>query len=556
MRLLPGLTSSEATFSTINGWLQECTTEHVGCVRQSLSRPTNYLDKVRILEIQERTLLLVKASESLHSAGYVCLSHCWGSGRDVVRTTADNVEEHSTKGIRIDLLPLTFRDAVETCRRLQITHIWIDSLCIIQDSDQDWRLQAAFMADIYENARLTIAASTAKNPTEGLFRQTHRSYVGEPLPGYQSVYIRQIPITITRPDLPLLGRGWVFQELSLSPRTIHFLKDEVMWQCQSKREQESLSTDMACLDRIFFRPIISSVDDEDLRRQWYEIVEAYSIRSLTFQKDRLPAIAAMAIRMQDQRSGDRYLAGLWQSSLCFDLLWYTLQGHISFIDVEPINSISARIASCSDPANSVPSWSWASIPYGVHWDSTKSVVLSCVEVLNISYTIIGPGVSGDIKSAEITLRAPLICFDCIGVEPEMTKRLFPRKDELDDRHTCRCTEFPATGKLACAYLYWDLREKRYTNLVDNVIKRALVMAVEDDDDECLFIAIIVKEAQRPGTWIRLGCAAIQTENYFDAKEAWDKAEKYRKPFPPEKVQEYRDKLATALETQTRVITLV
>jgi hypothetical protein len=514
-------------------------------MQQSLCRPTNYLNRIRILKIQEDTLLLVGYSDSLHTSGYACLSHCWGSGQDMVETTTDNVHAHSTKGIEIALLPLTFRDAVQTCRRLQITHIWIDSLCIIQHNDEDWRLQAAFMADIYENARLTIAASTAKNPTEGLFRQTHRSYVGQPLPGYQSVYIRQIPITITRPDLPLLGRGWVFQELSLSPRTIHFLKDEVMWQCQSKREQESLSTDMACLDSIFFRPMISSVDDEDLRLQWYRIVEAYSMRRLTFQKDRIPAIAAIAIRIQDQRPGDRYLAGLWQSSLCFDLLWFTIRGQPRYIDRKLFNPTSARIASCSDPMNPMPSWSWASVPHRVRWNSTRSVVLSCVEVLDISYTILGPDVSGEIKRAEITLKAPLICFDCIN-------------HELNDMHTSCCTEVAAIGEITYEHLRWDTDGWNNNDLHDKPGKRALVLATEQGDDKCLFLAIIVKETQRPGTWIRLGWAAIQTKDYFDAEYIWENFEENTSsmPFRSERYQKYRENLITVLEPQTRVITLV
>jgi hypothetical protein len=76
-------------------------------------------------------------------------------------------------------------------------------------------------------------------------------------------------------------------------------------------------------DEVYFYPKVSFVDDHDVRQVWYDIVTAYSWRRLTVQKDRLPAIAAMVTRMQDQRPDDRYLAGLWQSSLCCDMLWYT-----------------------------------------------------------------------------------------------------------------------------------------------------------------------------------------------------------------------------------------
>jgi hypothetical protein len=41
-----------------------------------------------------------------------------------------------------------------------------------------------------------------------------------------------------------------------------------------------------------------------------------------------------------------------------------------------------------------------------------------VEVVGISYTVIGPDVSGDVKSTGITIQAPLICFDCMRIEPQ------------------------------------------------------------------------------------------------------------------------------------------
>jgi len=42
-------------------------------------------------------------------------------------------------------MPLTFQHAIIFTRRLGFRHIWIDSLCIIQDSKPDWEEQAAKM---------------------------------------------------------------------------------------------------------------------------------------------------------------------------------------------------------------------------------------------------------------------------------------------------------------------------------------------------------------------------------------------------------------------------
>jgi hypothetical protein len=162
---------------------------------------------VRFLEIKKNTVLLTTRTDMALSAGYACLSHCWGSGADIVKTLGDNLQTHLSEGIRIDVLPATFKDAVEICRRLHIAFLWIDSLCIIQDNEDDWRMQAASMADIYENSRITIAASAAKDSTEGCFRGIDEFHAGHALPAHPGVYVRRELDDIHQ--WPLLQRGWV-----------------------------------------------------------------------------------------------------------------------------------------------------------------------------------------------------------------------------------------------------------------------------------------------------------------------------------------------------------
>jgi hypothetical protein len=207
-----------------------------------------------------------------------------------VRTIKGNTQIHSSVGLELDQLPLTFRDVVEVSRRLHITYVWIDSLCIIQDSDEDWRFEAASMADIYENAHITITASSAKDSTEGCFRKTHWSCVGQPLPGYPGAYIHRgptLPSGLQQPEWPLFERGWAFQELTLFPRIIHFGNEEVIWRCRSKFSHEaSLSNHDDSTYAATFSPDLSLAEGRELQEQWYNIVNAYSNRKLFFLKDR------------------------------------------------------------------------------------------------------------------------------------------------------------------------------------------------------------------------------------------------------------------------------
>jgi hypothetical protein len=52
-------------------------------------------------------------------------------------------------------LPRTFRDAVEATRELGVEFLWIDSLCILQDSVDDWDIESNRMHDVYRYSYLT-----------------------------------------------------------------------------------------------------------------------------------------------------------------------------------------------------------------------------------------------------------------------------------------------------------------------------------------------------------------------------------------------------------------
>lgn len=47
--------------------------------------------------------------------------------------------------IPVAQLPKTFRDAMQISMCLGISYLWIDSLCILQDSAADWLRESALM---------------------------------------------------------------------------------------------------------------------------------------------------------------------------------------------------------------------------------------------------------------------------------------------------------------------------------------------------------------------------------------------------------------------------
>jgi hypothetical protein len=64
-------------------------------------------------------------------------------------------------------LPQTIQDAITVSKKLRIKHIWVDALCLIQDSTEDWEKESARMASVYQNAFVTIAATSASASDQG-----------------------------------------------------------------------------------------------------------------------------------------------------------------------------------------------------------------------------------------------------------------------------------------------------------------------------------------------------------------------------------------------------
>lgn len=196
---------------------------------------------------------LVENKLRIVTGRYATLSHRWGNHQTCI-TTKSNISDHRC-GIPWPTIPKTFRDAMIYCLKLGIEYIWIDALCIIQDSPRDWQQQSAEMAGIYKNSYLTLSATTATNDSAGCFSmdrsapaQSNKSLSGKDSP----IYIREKLRHWTDPGggilkerFPLFTRAWVFQERILSTRTLHFCDRELVWECAETTicECDSVSVD-------------------------------------------------------------------------------------------------------------------------------------------------------------------------------------------------------------------------------------------------------------------------------------------------------------------------
>ena len=199
---------------------------------------------------------------------YIALSHLW-STIPLPETTISNFQQRC-RNIPWMALSKTFQEAISLTRGLGIRYLWIDSLCIIQDSTSDWETEARNMSSIYTNSYLTIAATSAADSSEGLLRPrcTNVQDSNNEEPDFIHEYeierksqhdsssqnylifarlqlkyshecLLAMDYKVTHAKMaPLLRRAWVLQERLLSPRIMHFCSDELVWECREGMDCE------------------------------------------------------------------------------------------------------------------------------------------------------------------------------------------------------------------------------------------------------------------------------------------------------------------------------
>lgn len=237
-------------------------------------------------------------------------------------------------------LPQTFQDAVTVARHLRINYLWVDSLCIVQDTE-DLGYQISKMGHIYAGAKLVLAADCAACTSAGfLQRRTYGSQKYQHrlpdaiLKGLKTVTVHHCGIlhNIHRPFVaatsdaryhglllrrnPVFTRAWCFQERLLARKILHFTADELIWECRTFIDCEcgALShsgegyykTPRTEFDAALAKEIITG--DPKLNTFWETIVQFYTSCKLTEPSDSLRAISGVARFLHHEKLG-HYFCG-------------------------------------------------------------------------------------------------------------------------------------------------------------------------------------------------------------------------------------------------------
>jgi hypothetical protein len=209
-------------FNLIHSWLAKCS-EHSNCPNS-----TQVALPKRIIEVSsdpDVALRLYLPNGDIGS--YIVLTHCWG-GSNIKKLTGSQIASFQ-EGIDVDSLPRNFVDTLTITRQLGFQYLWIDALCIIQDSAEDWAEESPKMASIYGQAALMLSATAPENCHSGILNDRHAHY-SPALGRKKNLYLRQ---HLLRWDWdiqhsPLARRGWATQERILAPRIVHFTQCQMI----------------------------------------------------------------------------------------------------------------------------------------------------------------------------------------------------------------------------------------------------------------------------------------------------------------------------------------
>ena len=424
-------TFSDGSRALARHWLNECSNNHQSCMSTAGSkcRPTRL---IKIEPLPSGFQLFLDTTSRLET--YITLSYCWGSKRPL-RLLKSNLAKFVVH-IAWESLPQVFKDAVVATSYLGIGFLWIDALCIIQDSQEDWYEQSTKMSEVYQNAWCNLSALDTEDSTEAMISpriaKDHAPIFlyseCEDGPPQRYNLIQSDWWTQGVERAAVNRRAWVLQERLLARRILHFGRNQLFWECKVLRACEQWPAGRLLTDRQGWDPSYAhrlaqmiTVGDgsqtqpfhqkndrmkrsSEMNFVWGCILHRYTACNLTMPGDKLVAISGIVKQLQQAQS-DEYFAGLWKREFIHSLLWLYPHG-----GRRPVTYRA-------------PSWSWASLEGEAenHRPCTDCVAMASMESVKIS-SVTGDA-TGAIKEGILNLKCrthPSFCHSRDGLSLKLS----------------------------------------------------------------------------------------------------------------------------------------
>ncbi|RDL39593.1 uncharacterized protein BP5553_03933 [Venustampulla echinocandica] len=346
---------SDASRHQIQRWLAECA-DHNQCPGQAETILPTRVIEVAPVGSPDRPRLVVTAGKK---GRYAALSYCWGSN-SYGELNQSNLNEY-IQTLCLNLLPQTLRDAIAVTKSISVPYLWVDALCILQDSDNDKSHEMSMMEGVYRDSLVAIVAANSEGATHGFLQPRKTPLESFTLPfrvsesQFGTMSVRELEaMEYDESSEPINERAWTLQESLLAHRYLIYSSHTLQWRCNagvrnfgnslhlvSYAEEDKYSHSFSTLNK-------PASDSEGELKRWIRLVNLYSKRSASLPHDKLNAISAVA-REFSPSLGHQYFAGLWEFSILWQLTWVTSCSW----DSETVNT--------RPEVYRAPSWSWASI---------------------------------------------------------------------------------------------------------------------------------------------------------------------------------------------------
>ncbi|GKZ88823.1 hypothetical protein AnigIFM59636_009359 [Aspergillus niger] len=343
-------------FTLVRSWLQDCekSPDH-DCV-SNLSEPIDII----LIDVHDNRLVRRRSN-----VRYLALSYVWGQAGGL-ETLNENYETLQDKGAlspdRSDI-PRTIADSMMLVLELQERYLWVDRLCILQDSEQK-HATIRDMGKIYSHALLTIFALSGADANNGLPGVRPHSRPSQTIEKVRTArFLSALPSLGDSLKMSLHNtRGWTFQEVLLSPRRLFVSDRQVYFHCKKNgvRCEDTLGTDTFAFENehglrkeiiLFGEGVDKNTYDVEGSRSVYEsLVEKYTERKLSYPADILNAFTGISSILSYEYKMDgceELIAGLPRREFLRYLLW------------SPKETPIRRLPRVTGPhEESFPSWSW------------------------------------------------------------------------------------------------------------------------------------------------------------------------------------------------------
>lgn len=218
-----------ASLALCKEWIQVCDNAHPGktCVPSGGVTIPGF----QLIDCASSKKVLVPGSSS---TSFVTLSYVWGP---------DPAHGPDATGHLPDELPSLISGVIDVTLALGYRYLWIDRYCIPQNGGQVQAGLIRNMDQIYARSALTIVASAANGPSEGLAGVTTDRRSRQATFKHGGLHLTQAITNIVDEiqDSHWNTRGWTYQESVLSSRRLVFTPSQCYFQCRELRCLESLS---------------------------------------------------------------------------------------------------------------------------------------------------------------------------------------------------------------------------------------------------------------------------------------------------------------------------